>query len=254
MHSEEDHAFSRAELQQRSVTLTLLLAGAVLLFLFVAALTRLVHRHEQSLADRATLRGNAALAAGRYNQALEGFKTALLYARDDERDSLGQAEALLGLGHIDEAEAYLLRLRDKQPENGGINLALARIAVQKNRFDDAEKYYHCAIYAVWQNERGDERRAVRRELVDYLLRSGRQPQAQAELMAMAAGADPGATTQLALGSLFLRAGDAPHALIAYRAALRADRHNEAARAGLAQAQQIIEAQRNEANSGEDAHE
>lgn len=189
MHSEEDRALSRAELQQRSITLALLLAGTVILFLLVTALTRLVHRHEQSIAAQAALRGNRELVAGHDAQALEGFQTALLYARDDARFSLGQAEALLGLGRADEAEAYLLHLREQHPEDGGINLALARIAARKNHFDDAEKYYHCAIYAVWQNERGDERRAVRRELIDYLQRSGRLPQAQAESMALSADRD-----------------------------------------------------------------
>lgn len=254
MHNEEDIAPLRTDLKQRSVILFLLLAGAVFLFLFVIALTRFVHRHEQSIADKAAREGSASLAAGHYDQALEQFQTALLYARDNENDSLGRAEALLGLGRVDEAETYLLHLREKQPENGAINLALARIAVQKDHPEDAENYYHCAINAAWQNDRADEQRAVRRELIDDLLRTGAMAQAQAELMALAASTGNTAPAQLSLGSLFLRAGDAAQAAIAYRAALHADPHNEAAHAGLARARQLLETQRNEQNSGEATHE
>jgi len=254
MIPDETAALSRVELRQKSVTLFLLVAGAIFLFLCVSALTRTVHRHQLALASEAARHGQDALHVGHYDQALEEFHTALLHDRDNEGYDLGLAEALLAAGHSDEAEAYLLHLRDRQPENGEVNLALARIAAQRNRFDDAEKYYHCAIYAAWQSDRADQRRAARRELIDYLLRIGALPQAQAELMALAANADNAAATQLVLGALFLRVSDAPHALADYRAALRADHHNEVARSGMAQAQQLLDAQRAAQQNEENAHD
>jgi len=254
MIAEETVTPLRAELRQKSIALFLLLTGAILLFLLVTGLTGLVHRREQALADEAARHGVEALHAGHYEQALEEFHTALLHVRDNESYNLGLAEALLGAGRTDEAATYLLHLRDQQPENGEVNLALARIAIHRNDFEDAEKYYHCAIYAAWQNDRADQRRTARRELIDYLLRAGAQPQAQAELMALAANADNTPATQLALGALFLRVADAPHALAAYRAALHADRRNETARAGIAQAQQILDAQRATQQNEENTHE
>ena len=68
---------------------------------------------------------------------------------DDYAYQLNLAEALIGLKRTGEASTYLVNLWDRQPEDGLVNLELARIAVQKGQTEQALRYYHNAIYAAW---------------------------------------------------------------------------------------------------------
>jgi tetratricopeptide (TPR) repeat protein len=173
----------------------------------------------------------ADLNAKRFDAAVTDFRTALLYSRDDYSYQLNMAEALIGLKHTGEASAYLLNLWDRAPEDGLVNLELARIASQQGQTQQAVRYYHDAVYAAWPGEQEEKRRDARLELIELLLQNGSQTQAQAELIAMAENVGEDPTQQERLGGLFLRAHDYEHALAAYRIALMADKHNPAALAG-----------------------
>jgi len=184
-----------------------------------------------ALGNRWFTRGVVDLNAGRFDAAATEFRAALLYSRDDYSYQLNLAEALVGLKHTGEASAYLLNLWDREPENGLVNVELARIASQQGRMDDAIRYYHDAVYASWPSGQEQRRRDARLELIELLLRIHAAPEAQAELIALAAnaGEDPGQQTRI--GDLFLRANDYEHALAAYRASLRLNRRSATALAG-----------------------
>ena len=137
----------------------------------VTGLSHAFDAQQVSLATRWYARGVADLKAARYQPAVSDFRTALLYSRDDYEDQLKLAEALIGEGRSSEASAYLVNLWDRQPEDGVVNLDLARIAVQRGNREQALRYYHNAIYATWSGQRNQEveRREARLELVAFLL-------------------------------------------------------------------------------------
>ena len=218
-------------LLREPVIIAVLSALAVVLFLAVTGLSRLYDAQQESLGNRWFARGVEDLQAQRFDRAAVEFRAALLYSRDDYSYQLNLAEALLGLKRTNEAYAYLITLWDRQPEEGLVNLELARIAVQQNETDRALRYYHNAIYAAWPTDQEGKRRDARLELIEYLLRINAKTQAQAELIALAANLGDDPAQQLQVGDLFVRAQDYEHALAAYRVALKSDRHNATALAG-----------------------
>jgi tetratricopeptide (TPR) repeat protein len=140
------------------------------------------------------------------------------------------------LGHTGEAFAYLVNMWDREPDNGLVNLQLARIVGQRGQIDQAVRYYHNAVYAAWPPgaEEG-KRREARLELIDLLLRAKRPGDAQAELMALAANAGDEASLQQRIGDRFTDAGDYERALEAYRTILKTGDHNAAVLAGAGNA-------------------
>jgi tetratricopeptide (TPR) repeat protein len=221
-------------LKAEPVLLALLFALAVVAFTGVTGLSRLYYGQQESLGQRWFGRGVADLNAHNYDAAALEFRTSLRYSRDNYSYQLNLAEALLGLKRTPEAQAYLVNLFDRQPENGFVNLELARIAAQGGESEHALRYYHNAIYATWSNnaiEDRQQRREARIELIEYLLRINSTTQAQAELIALEANLGEDPEQQRQVGDFFVRARDYEHALAAYRASLKLDRHNAAAEAG-----------------------
>jgi tetratricopeptide (TPR) repeat protein len=221
--------------RQRPVILATLTVLAVVFFLAVTGLSRIHQAQRQSIGVRWFNRGIADLNAQRYDAAITDFRAALLYAPDEYSYQLKLAEALIGQGHTGQALAYLTNLWDREPESGIVNLQLARIAAQRGETDDAIRYYHNAVYAVWPNGQEGRRRDARLELIEFLLRIPDKAQAQGELIALAASVGPDAAQQGRIGELFLRAEDYEHAREAFDTVLKSDRHNPAALAGAGQA-------------------
>lgn len=213
------------------MTLALLTGLAIVMFLIVTGLSRLYQTQQESLAQRWSARGEADLQAQRYSDAVTDFRAALFHARDSYPYQLNLAKALLGLKRTDEAYAYLISLWDRQPENGVVNLELARIAASKGNTTQALRFYHNAIYATWPGDQVTATQNSRMELIGYLLYINAKVQAQAELIALAANLAEDSPEQEQLGELFLRVQDAQHALAAFRLALKQNRHNESALAG-----------------------
>lgn len=217
--------------RREPVILAVLTGLAVVSFLAVTGLARLHDAEQQSLAEEWSSRAIADLDAGRYTIAIPEFHTALEYARDNDDYRLGLAEALVGLNRGDEAYAYLINVRDRQPDNGVVNLELARIAVEKKQRDQALRFYHNAINATWPENQETERRKAQLELIDYLLRTNARTQAEAVLIALGANAGEDAAQQEHLGELFLRVQDNGRALAAFSESLKLAPKDAAAEAG-----------------------
>ena len=94
-------------------------------------MSRAYHAQREALGNRWFTRGVADLNARRYDKAVADFRSALLYSRDNYHYQLDLAEALIGLVRTGEAYSYLLNLWEREPENGLVNLELARIAAQR---------------------------------------------------------------------------------------------------------------------------
>src|SRR5579864_4922428 len=191
----------RFYLRQRPVMLAFLAVLAVVFFLMVAGLSRVYQAQRQALGNRWFRRGVADLSAKRFDAAVTEFRSALLYSRGHYDYQLNLAEALIGLHKTGEASAYLLNLWDREPENGLVNLELARIAAQRGDTDQAVRYYHGAVYAAWPQGEEVKRRNARLELIDLLLQNKDVSDAQAELIALAANVGGELAQQEALGNL-----------------------------------------------------
>jgi len=216
-------------------TLVLLSLVAVVSFVAVSGLSRLYHAQQDALGNRWFSRGSADLKAQHYDRAVSEFRTALLYSRGNYYYQLNLAEALIGLRRTAEAHAYFVNLWEREPENGLVNLELARIAAQWGQTDQALRYYHNAIYAVWPGDQEGQRRDARLELIEFLLGANARAQAQSELIALAANLDDDPFQHARAGDLFLRAQDYEHALAEYRLSLKSERHNQAVLAGAGRA-------------------
>jgi tetratricopeptide (TPR) repeat protein len=225
---EPDH---EQNLGRKPATLALLAVLAVVSFLAVSGLSRAYHAQQESLGNRWYARGVADLKQQHFDRAVSEFRTALLYSRDNYAYQLNLAQALIGLKRTDEAKAYLSNLWEREPENGLVNLELARIAAKERQTDQALRYYHNAIYAIWPDGEEAQQRDARLELIEFLLSINAKTQAQSELIALAANLNGDPSEHMRAGDLFLRAQDYEHALAEYRLSLKADRHNPAANAG-----------------------
>jgi tetratricopeptide (TPR) repeat protein len=222
-------------LRREPVTLALLTGLAIILFGVVTGLSSLYHQQQDSLADRWARRGADDLQAKRYGEAVMAYRTALLYAHSDYTYQLNLAEALVGEHRADEAYAYLINLWNRQPENGLVNLELARIDAARGHTDSAFRYYHDAIYAIWPGNQDLESRNVRLELIRLLLQINDKAQADSELIALAANLGDRPADHMQAGQLFLQTQDYQRALEQFRLALEGDRHDVAAMAGAGDA-------------------
>ncbi|MFZ0956009.1 MAG: hypothetical protein WAN60_06685 [Candidatus Sulfotelmatobacter sp.] len=221
----------RRYLRREPVILALLSVLAVLFFLAVTGLSHTYQAQQQSLGNRWFVRGTTDLKERHFEPAVNEFRAALRYSRDNYVYQLNLAEALIGLKRTGEAYAYFINLWEREPENGLVNLELARIAAQKGETEQALRYYHNAIYATWPGDQQVRRRDTRLELIQYLLNINAKAQAQAELIALAANLEEDPSQQARVGDFFLEAQDYEHALAEYRLSLKAQPRDAAALAG-----------------------
>jgi tetratricopeptide (TPR) repeat protein len=208
---------------------------AVVSFSLVTGLSGIYHRQQAFLGERWYRRGLADLEAGHADSAVTAFHSALRYSRDDFVYQLSLAQALAALNRQGEAQAYLLSLWEREPEDGTVSLELGRIFAQEGAIEPALRYYHNAIYAAWPDHPDQRRRVARLELVDFLLRENAKTQAQSELIALAANLPESSPLHLKAGGLFVEVEDYEPALQQYRQALKIDPRNSAALAGAGRA-------------------
>jgi tetratricopeptide (TPR) repeat protein len=212
---------------------TALLISLGVLFIFFTAtgfFARFYHQTERSLARHWYSYGQAALAAGLPADAIQDFRTAMVYSRENGDTSgandvyiLHLAEALAAAGQHEEARAYLLALADRTPGNATVNLDLARLAARQNNVPEASRYYNAAIFGAWDTSPPERRRETRIEYAKFLLDHGEVADAQAQLIAMAAALAPDPVLHAQAGDLLLQAGENDQALAQYKEALKLDR-------------------------------
>jgi tetratricopeptide (TPR) repeat protein len=208
---------------------------AIVFFVAVSALSRTLHTRQELLGERWFRRATADQKAGHLDRAIGEFQAAELYSRDSFLSQLSLAQVLAVQGRTDEAYSYLLNLREQQPDNGTVNLELARILARKGDITQTTRYYHNAIYAIWPNDPDEHRIAVSLELIEFLFANNVNTQAQSELIAMASNLPTDAAVHTRVGNLFMKAQDYDHALEQFREAIRIDRRNSAALAGAGRA-------------------
>ncbi|MGA8223607.1 MAG: tetratricopeptide repeat protein [Candidatus Acidiferrales bacterium] len=211
------HRFSR------EVILLACLGLLLIFFASTAFLTRMYHHQVHTLGDEWFAKGEASFQAHDIEAALTDYRNALVYSPNSTNFQFHLAQALAAAGRGDEARAYLLNLLSESPGDGQINLELARIAARQGAMPEALRYYHAAVYGVWDSDPIAMRWRLRRELCEYLLDHGAANQAVAELILLAENTPPDDTEELKIvGNLLLRAQLWPRALSAFHSVLAAE--------------------------------
>ena len=219
--------------REKILVLSLLLL--VVFFIFTGFAVRLYHAKQGTLATEWFRRGESAVRAGQAESAIEDLRTALVYSRDNPQYRLRLAQALIAANRLNEAQAHLFNLWEKEPGNGTINLELARLASRKGDVTGATRYFHNAIYGVWEADPETHRREARLELIDFWLNREDKSDAQAELIALSADLPRDAVIHAQVGDRFMKAEDYRRALLQFRQALRLDRKLNSAWIGAGEA-------------------
>jgi tetratricopeptide (TPR) repeat protein len=210
---------------ERETLLVASVVALVILFGFTGVAANLYHSEQKELAKNWFAKGETDLKGGQANSALEDFRTALAYSPDNSLYRLRLAQALMAANRDDEARSHLLTLWRDEPGNSTVNLELARLAAGRGDTSDAIRYYHNAIFGVWQSQTEERRLQTRLELSQYLLQKDEKAQAQSELIALAAELPKNAELYNKVAAMFEEAGDRNHALSTYRQTLEIN-HND----------------------------
>lgn len=220
----------------REATILLTVLALTVLFGVTIFATRAYHLKLNGLGAEWYERGEEALKLHHNHEAAEDFRTSLVYHPDDPQYELSLAQALMTLNEKTGALAYLLSLRDREPENGTVNLDLGRLAAGENDVNGALRFYHNAIYGEWDSDPERNRRAARLELAQFLLSKGARTEAQGELIALASELPDDANLHVQVGDLLLKADDYDHAIKEFQESLRLDRRRPEALVGAGEAE------------------
>jgi predicted Zn-dependent protease len=210
-------------------------AAAIAFFFAVLALSKFFDSHQSARADEYFQQGTLDLRNHHPDAAVNDFHAALTYSRDSYATQLSLAQALLVLNHTEEALQYLTNLWQREPENGMVNFELARIYAEKGDATQALRYYHNAIYAIWNQDQDPVRRSSRLELINFLLARQLHGQAESELIALQSNLpqDPELITKV--GELFMQVPDYQRALELFVRSLKLRHQAPDALAGAGQA-------------------
>lgn len=211
-------------LGREPVLLVWLIAIAIAMFFVVSILSRAYTSHSQAKASEWHSQGIAELRAGNTSKAVNDFRVALSYWRDNFEYQVTLANSLATLNQPAEAKVYLTTLWQREPENGTVNLELARLYAKAGDISNAIRFYHNAIYALWSSDPETQRRSARIELTEFLLDRKLQGQAESELIALSGNLPADATLHEHVGDLFMRVPDYQHAFAEYRQGLRFQPH------------------------------
>jgi tetratricopeptide (TPR) repeat protein len=220
------------------VILLLLTLAAATGFGAVSHLVARYNANQQSRGRKLYQQGLAAAAANRYDDAIDTFRAALTCDPTNSQYQLSLARALRDSNdprRLDEAESYLIALWQRAPQDAAVNLALARVAAHRGSIEDATRYYHNAMYGVWNSDPDANRSKARIELIQFLLKRAAPDRAKSELIALATALPPTPAAHLQAAQLFAQAQDYAGGLAQYQEVLRLDPSNSAALAGAGQA-------------------
>ena len=209
-------AFIHREIPQIGV----LIAIAIVAFLVTRAVA--ANNREMTFRDAEAWyeRGQRLMSAGRLEDAISSLRRASVRNRYERKYALALANALERNHDTEAARAALLTLREASPEDAEVNVALARLAAERQDVTEALRFYHNALYAPWPSDSARERREARFELIDFLLQHKQEGRALSELLAIAADLPDEPAVHVRVGQLFARAGDSRQALNQYEQALR----------------------------------
>jgi tetratricopeptide (TPR) repeat protein len=220
------------------VILLLLTLAAATGFAAVSHLVARFNANQQSRGRKLYAQGLADVKDDHYDEAIAAFRAALTCEPSNSQYQLSLARALRDSNdprRLEEAESYLLALWQRTPQDAAVNLALARVAAHRGNIEDAIRYYHNAMYGVWNANPDANRNKARVELIEFLLSRNARANAESELVALATSLPASAAAHLQAAQLFMEDEDYAGALGEYRAILRFEPANAKALAGAGNA-------------------
>src|SRR5208282_4614943 len=235
-----DMSWTLPKLVPRSapVILIILTLAAATGFAAVGHLVARFNANQQSRGRKLYQLGLEDARTGRYDDAIAAFRAALTCDPANSQYQLSLARALRDSNdprRLEEAESYLLALWQRTPQDAAVNLALARVAAHRGSVEDATRYYHNAMYGVWNLNPDANRGKARIELIQFLLKKNAVANAESELMALATSLPADPASHLEVAQLFTQAQDYPSALAQYEEVLRLEPGNAMALSGAGEA-------------------
>jgi tetratricopeptide (TPR) repeat protein len=168
--------------------------------------------------------------------AVDPLRDAHALERENPEYTLELIAALMNVAKTAEADTLMDEILAAKPNDGESNLVAARLMLKEAKPDDAEAYYHRAIYGSWPSDSAAHQRAARMELIKLLqAEKARQP-LLAELISLESEAAGDPQLQRQIGQLFLTAGAPARAATVYRDLIDRDLHDSAAYEGLGEAE------------------
>jgi tetratricopeptide (TPR) repeat protein len=219
-----------------SLVLPGVLVGMLVLVALAAILTR---SFRETRAQRRARHLEAALArseSGDHAKAIEEYRHALHYGREDADARLGLARELYQQGSLSEARSRLLELLPEDPTHAEVNYLLAKIASVQGRLDQAAAYYRTAIHGRWPEGLRVSRLQVRFELIRVLESKGDQLQEVSELLELLEEAPQDASVRWRIGRLLLEAGAPEKAATVFEALIAEGHASAMAYEGLGKAE------------------
>jgi tetratricopeptide (TPR) repeat protein/CBS domain-containing protein len=190
-------------------------------------------------AEKYYLAGDALLAQGRDDEAIQQYRDALSGAPGNPQYRLALGLALAKDKQPAEASVYLNALLKRDPENALANLGEARILAAEGMTADAIKLYRRALDGAWPPGQEQNRKQTRLELASLLEKHGQRTQATAELLAASAAArEPEAKTKI--GQTLLSYGSPVEAAEVFRDVLGANDRDTEVYQGLGAAELALE--------------
>jgi tetratricopeptide (TPR) repeat protein len=208
----------------------------VVSILIVAGLLNYFYRAERGKrAEQYFTAGNDLLQKDRFPEAIEQFRNALSISHR-VRDRLALGLALLKADRTNEALIYLDEVVREQPDNGPANVGIAEVDAKAGRVDDAILHFQRAMVGTWPNDSEQNRFKAHIELVDFLQKCGRVPQARAELLALVAHLPSDEATRKQAGRMLVDLGIPRAAVDLYTDLLKSGQPDAAEYDGLGDAQ------------------
>ncbi len=198
-------------------------------------LARTENRETRAEAGHNFADGARLLAANRPEEAVDAFRKAYALDRSNQTYALQLAAAMIAAGKLDEAQSLLADLLQSSPNNGEANLLEARLLLRQERFEEAEPYFHRAIYGTWSENAAVRRVQVRLEFAAFLASRGAAKELLAELLPLETEAHD-LPTRKRVAHLYMVANSPARAAAAYRDLIRDDPHDHSNQAGLGQAE------------------
>src|SRR5665213_71804 len=219
-------------------------SGAVLAIVIAIAgltaldqtLARIENGEMRGSARRSYDSGSRLLGQGRPLEALEPLREAHVIERENPEYARALIGALMRLGKTNEADTLMDELLTRAPNDGPDNLAAARLMLKEGRPQEAEAYYHRAIYGSWQQDSAAHQRTARLELIELLVAENERTQLLGELIFLENDAGDDIALKKQMAHLFLVAGSASRAAAVYRELVERNPQDPGAYAGLGEAE------------------